>query len=163
MKIAKASSELKGFTLVELLVVISIIAILSVIGMTIYTSVQTKSRDSRRKADINSIAEVMEVNYGKTIAGEYQSLAASMFSAGVIPQDPINTTAATTDSKCPTVCQYCVKQGATAQVAAACAATGIVVVAEGTSPAPKGGLTNPYWTVCANLEGGSFYCRSNVQ
>ncbi|MBU1000240.1 prepilin-type N-terminal cleavage/methylation domain-containing protein, partial [Patescibacteria group bacterium] len=47
----------KGFTLVELLVVISIIAILSVIGIVVFTGVQKGARDAKRKADINAIAK----------------------------------------------------------------------------------------------------------
>ncbi len=49
----------KGFTLVELLVVISIIAILSVIGITIFSGVQKNARDAQRKGDINAIAKAM--------------------------------------------------------------------------------------------------------
>ena len=37
-----------GFTLVELLVVVAIIAVLSVIGITIFTGVQKNARDARR-------------------------------------------------------------------------------------------------------------------
>lgn len=50
----------KGFTLVELLVVISIIAILSVIGLTIFSGVQKSARDAKRKGDLHAIALALE-------------------------------------------------------------------------------------------------------
>lgn len=152
-----------GFTLVELLVVISIIAVLSVIGLTIFGDVQKKNRDARRKADINSIADAMEANYGKTTAGQYNGLVTTMFSSGEIPTDPTNTNAAT-DAQCPGVCKYCVAEGTTAQTRAACTIAIVTAKTVGVG-FPAGGTSSPYWMVCANLEGtaGTFYCRSNLQ
>ena len=77
-----------GFTLVELLVVVAIIAVLSVVGITVFGGVQKNARDARRKADIDSISKALEANYS---SGTYLALAGSMFSGGVVPQDPQNT------------------------------------------------------------------------
>lgn len=52
--------NLRGFTLVELLITISIIAVLSVIGFVIYTSVLKQGRDSKRQADLRSIQAALE-------------------------------------------------------------------------------------------------------
>lgn len=52
-----------GFTLVELLIVVAIIGVLSVVGLTAYGNVQQKARDTKRKADIDAIAKVMESKY----------------------------------------------------------------------------------------------------
>lgn len=49
-----------GFTLVELLVVVSIISILAIIGLTIYTGVQKGARDAKRKADLHAISQALE-------------------------------------------------------------------------------------------------------
>ena len=54
-----------GFTLVELLVVISIIAVLSVIGVTVFSGVQKSARDAKRRGDIDAISKALEVHYGK--------------------------------------------------------------------------------------------------
>lgn len=53
----------KGFTLIELMVVIGIIAILATIGLTIYTSAQKSGRDGRRIADIQEIQKALEQFY----------------------------------------------------------------------------------------------------
>lgn len=53
-------SESKGFTLVELLVVITILAILSTLAMIIYSSVQGRGRDTVRRAEIDNIANAIE-------------------------------------------------------------------------------------------------------
>lgn len=53
----------KGFTLVELLVVITIIGILANIGLATFTSAQIKSRDAKRKAHLKQLADAFEAYY----------------------------------------------------------------------------------------------------
>lgn len=63
----------RGFTLVELLVAISIIAILSTIGLAIFSGIQSKARDSIRKNDLRALATALEIYYqkkGKYVEGE---------------------------------------------------------------------------------------------
>ena len=52
--------KLKAFTLIELMVVISIISILVVIGVVSYRKTYQLSRDSRRKADLAQIQQALE-------------------------------------------------------------------------------------------------------
>ena len=52
-----------GFTLIELLVVIVILSILMVISLGSFTSSQIKSRDSRRKSDLQNMTRALEVYY----------------------------------------------------------------------------------------------------
>lgn len=95
----------KGFTLVELLVVISIIAILSVIGITIFSSAQKSARDAKRKEDIHTIQLALEQyktqygyypppngnNWCSTVWNDtFPQLRDSLapFMSGLIPGDP---------------------------------------------------------------------------
>lgn len=52
-----------GFTLIELLISISIIAILSAIGLIVYTSVLKQGRDSKRQSDLRLIQSGLEQYY----------------------------------------------------------------------------------------------------
>lgn len=152
-----------GFTLVEILVVITIISILSVIGMVIFGGVQKSARNSARKQDIQAIARALEVNKG-TNTSIYNSLQPSQLASG-IPQDPSgtkkycilsrinNTTPAKPtvwgDSACPTAVES--------------AGTSVEeITAAGGVPPPT--ATN--FQVCALLENGpapNIYCIPNQQ
>ena len=81
-------SKSKGFTLVELMVVVSIIAILSVIGIVVFTGVQKNARDAKRRADIDAISTAMEKNYVSGSSNPYVVLTPSDFSDGKKPVDP---------------------------------------------------------------------------
>jgi general secretion pathway protein G len=53
----------KGFSLVELLVVITIIAILSVVAYTAVAGNTVKARDAKRKQDLSTIQQALEIYY----------------------------------------------------------------------------------------------------
>lgn len=64
----------KGFTLIEMLVVIAIISILIGIGINTFTIAQKKARDVRRKADLRNIQTALELYKGDN--GVYYVVAA---------------------------------------------------------------------------------------
>lgn len=83
----------KGFTLIELMVVVTIIAFLAVIGIVSFTNVQAQARDGRRRADIDAIGTAMEANRDP-VTGYYKQCAtnaSTIYANGALPADPINT------------------------------------------------------------------------
>jgi type IV pilus assembly protein PilA len=158
----RTATNQKGFTLVELLVVITIIAILSVIGVTIFSGVQKNARDTRRKADIDSIAKALEANKVPT-SSTYVNLTGSAFGGGSVPTDSGNGSNT-----------YCVYSSATAPITGPTTAwTGATCPSVGSNTANSvistavtlvGSANN--WTVCASLEtttAPTTYCKSSVQ
>ena len=51
----------KGFTLIEILVVITIAATLLVAGIVSYQSIQKRARDAKRKSDIEQVRSALEM------------------------------------------------------------------------------------------------------
>lgn len=154
----------RGFTLVELLVVVAIIAILSVIGLTIFTSAQSNARDARRKSDIEAIANALET--GKEVASlTYKPLTIGQFSGGSIPID--STTAKyciKVDTTVTAVADPATWAGGTAATACPPAGDGTWVEIGSTTPA----TTTKSWKVCARLEASTdtalkVFCKGSAQ
>lgn len=51
----------RGFTLIEILVSIAIVAILTTIAISTYSNAQKIARDGKRKSDLNAIATALEI------------------------------------------------------------------------------------------------------
>lgn len=81
-----------GFTLVELLVVISIIGILSTLAVVSLNTARSKSRDARRLSDIRQMQTALEFYYNET--GYYPNALGSQIKYGndiymeVVPTAP---------------------------------------------------------------------------
>lgn len=83
MKIENCKLKIKkGFTLLEMLVVIGIIAILVSMGFASYSTVQRKARDAKRQGDLKAAQQVMEQCY--SVNGFQYPIAAAGPTAGSI-------------------------------------------------------------------------------
>ncbi len=153
----------KGFTLIELMVVITIIAILSMIGVTAFSGVQKNARDAKRRGDIDAIATAFEINYS---GGTYILPSNSAFASGSAPKDPLdgqdNCTSIANGPNGSTMkkCWYCIKGG------------DLIGCNDSAYPAFEisslisqnaGQNTGTSWMICANLESGQTYCKRNAQ
>lgn len=85
LKKIRFKNRIQGFTLIELLIVISIISILSVVGSVIFTGIQDKAKDSKRKQDISAIAKALE---GRYQSSGYTDVTDDDFAGGKIPTPP---------------------------------------------------------------------------
>lgn len=139
----------KGFSLLELLVVISIIGILVSIATVAFTTTQQKSRDSRRRADVKAMQDAFEQYMGETGTYEACSTMASYDTGtgtimpGGLPTDPKNSGSYVynTITGCSTT-SYCV-----------CA-----LLESGT-----GNANVPTAASCSYATGGLYYCLTNLQ
>ena len=61
----------KGFTLVELLVVVAVLGLLSGMVVISITHVKAKARDSQRVADINSLGTALGLRYNHRKLGRH--------------------------------------------------------------------------------------------
>lgn len=69
----RKQAQQKGFTIVELLIVIAVIGILAALVLNTFVGVQRRARDTERQTDINAIATQLEVFYNDQ--GHYPTLA----------------------------------------------------------------------------------------
>jgi prepilin-type N-terminal cleavage/methylation domain-containing protein len=63
----------RGFTIVELLIVIVVIGILAALVITTYNGIQQKARDTERKTDVNALHGQIEAYQAQN--GKYPTLA----------------------------------------------------------------------------------------
>lgn len=67
----------RGFTLIEILISIAIIAILTAIGIVSYTSISKRSRDAKRMGDVEQIRSALEMY--RSDNGKYPAVNVSGF------------------------------------------------------------------------------------
>lgn len=144
-----------GFTLVELLVTISIIAIISLAGVVVYTNVQQGARDARRREDLASIAAALETARNNEV-GVYGNVPYSILPASDFPKDPSGARYCFAASSEPLVPQPPSRWDDRSSCP-----SGYVPM-----PVPNSiGSNIQAWRVCSLLEKGSdlIFCRHNSQ
>ena len=82
--IYNSKSTSKGFTLIELIVVIAVIGILAGISIVGFSRYQADTRDARRSSSVTSISEALEKYYD--INGEYPSCSAVSAAGTIVSQ-----------------------------------------------------------------------------
>lgn len=87
----------RGYTLLELLVVITVIGVIASIGLVSYAGTSKKARDTKRKGDLDSIANAMEQYYA--ICGStYPAPVTGKVPSSIACASPIQTIMATVPS-----------------------------------------------------------------
>lgn len=74
------TNEGRGFTIVELLIVVVVIGILASLALVAYTNVQARARDAGRISDLKSIARALEAY--KTNTGSYPNEVSTVNASG---------------------------------------------------------------------------------
>lgn len=93
-----------GFTLIELIVVITIIGIMSGVGALAYQKSVRQSRDERRKVDLESIRSALELYRSNQVNGNYPMATTALAPAYItLPTDPL-TAVAYPYSRIPPTC-----------------------------------------------------------
>lgn len=82
----------RAFTLIEILVVVTIIGLLAVVGITAYTSVNKQARDVKRKGDLDQIRAALEIFKNNSPTSSYPDAAAVVLncSSTVGLTDPVD-------------------------------------------------------------------------
>lgn len=129
--------KIAGFTLLELLVVIGIIALLVSFAAVSYNAAQVRTRDSRRKADLNSMKDALEQYYAaNSFVYPTTCSNASTYLRGSWPTDP-----------------------GTYTYTQSCAAASYCICAQ--MEVGSGGNSNT--SSCTWSANGAYYCVQNLQ
>lgn len=131
----------RGFTLVEILIVMALIGVLIAAGMSSYINTQRVARNSRRVADLKAIQGSLESYFSNV--GNYPNSATcdpgSTYLPSGFPRDP-STGVAYAPNSC-TLTAYCV-----------------CTQLEGTTAIGNSTVNN-----CTNYAAGSYFCVNQLQ
>lgn len=69
----KSSLHSGGFTLIELIIVMALMALLAIVGLTNYQTSLKNGRDNRRKLDLKSVSSALQIYYSDNSAYPVQA------------------------------------------------------------------------------------------
>jgi len=90
----------KGFTLIEMLIVITIISLLASLILVGMGGARAKARDARRIADLHNVQNALELYFSQNgrypASSDWATLITTLTGAGIgvsqVPKDPLNNT-----------------------------------------------------------------------
>ena len=103
LKSKKSIGKNKGFSLIEMLVVISLVGILMTISLIAFSQVKKNARDNKRKADLEQIRSSLEIyrtdcktypqtlSFGGNLTGAETNCLGEEYLA-LVPNDPLSPT-----------------------------------------------------------------------
>lgn len=92
----------KGFTFVELLVVITIIGVIFASGIVAFSSITIRSRDARRRSDLEAIRQSLEMC--RSLTGSYPTSIYDVGGLSCSVSGPVLMTIVPTDPKTSLSC-----------------------------------------------------------
>ena len=149
----------KGFTLIEILIVVAIIGILASVVVVGLGPAQKRGRDSRRVSDLRSVQNALELYYGKN--GQYPTVGVGSWGefATVLTGAQIGTNQIPKDPTSSRDYVYRVDAAGTTYVLGAQLedTTGNIMQSSYTGALPDTGTTVPGGAACGTA---GFYCLS---
>jgi general secretion pathway protein G len=79
-----------GFTLIEILVVVTIIALLSIGAVVSFSQFGKQSRDAKRKADIEQVRAALEMYKSNNVSGSYPTSLNSLVTDSYLKSIPVD-------------------------------------------------------------------------
>lgn len=105
--------HIEGFTLIELIIVMALMALLAIVGLTNYQTSLQNGRDNRRKLDLKSVSSALQIYYSDNSAYPTQTSYGSIPGTGVLV--PIYLKTMSTDPKFSVIDGYRYKSTASGQ------------------------------------------------